>query len=236
MQAETLSGGFSDPAIQSAHAFRSVMEAMARPGTLQDIKGARPPAPLSPAAGAVLLTLCDTDTPVYLAGDVDCKAVRAWLAFHTGAPLTSPAACMFAVGTWGALAPLSTYPVGTAAYPDRSATLVVECPELDPSGTTLTGPGIKSSTMLSLPEVEAFQSNRALFPLGLDFIFTNGDRLAALPRSTKVSRSSSEAVAHNNPRSSSEAVEHNNPRSSSEAVEHHSPRSSSEALAHKGKP
>ncbi len=186
MQAETLSGGFADPATQSAHAFRSVMEAMARPGTLQDISGAIPPAPLSPAAGAVLLTLCDTETPVYLAGEADCAAVKAWLAFHTGAPLCGPAHCMFALGTWEALAPLSLYPIGTSEYPDRSATLIVESPELTATGATLTGPGIKDRAELSLPELDAFQSNRTLFPLGLDFIFTSGDRLAALPRTTEV--------------------------------------------------
>ncbi len=194
MQANTLSGGFADPATQSAYAFRSVMEAMARPGTIQDIEGAAPPAPLSPAMGAVLLTLCDTETPVYLAGDMDCEAARAWLAFHTGAPFVGPAHCMFAVGTWDALTPLAVYPIGTSEYPDRSATLIVACSELA-AGTTLTGPGIKDQATLSLPEVEAFQANRTLFPLGLDFIFTCGERLAALPRSTEVSRSSSEAIA-----------------------------------------
>lgn len=195
MQANALSGGFTEPAIQSAHAFRSVMEAMARPGTVQDIAGTHPPAPLSPAAAAVLLTLCDADTPLYLAGAADCDSVRTWLTFHTGAPLTGPAHCMFAVGAWEALGPLSTYRVGTSEYPDRSATLIVECPALATSGAILTGPGIKDSTALSLPEVEAFQSNQALFPLGLDFIFTSGDRLAALPRSTNVSGLCSEAIA-----------------------------------------
>jgi len=194
MQANTLSGGFADPATQSAHAFRSVMEAMARPGTIQDIHGVAPPAPLSPAMGAVLLTLCDTETPVYLAGDIDCEAARAWLAFHTGAPFVGPAQCMFAVGKWDALAPLAVYPIGTSEYPDRSATLIVECSELA-AGATLTGPGIKDQATFSLPELEAFQANRTLFPLGLDFIFTCGERLAALPRSTEVSRSSSEAIA-----------------------------------------
>jgi alpha-D-ribose 1-methylphosphonate 5-triphosphate synthase subunit PhnH len=195
MQANTLSGGFADPAIQSAHAFRSVMEAMARPGTIQDITGAAPPAPLSPSMGAVLLTLCDTETPVYLAGDLDCDAVRAWLSFHTGAPFVGPAHCMFAVGTWDALAPLAVYPIGTSEYPDRSATLIIECSELTASGATLTGPGIKDQATLSLPDVDAFQSNRTLFPLGLDFILTCGERIAALPRSTEVTRSRCEAVA-----------------------------------------
>lgn len=195
MQANTLSGGFADPAIGSAHAFRSVMEAMARPGTIQDIEGAAPPAPLSPAMGAVLLTLCDTETPIYLAGEMDCEAVRAWLSFHTGAPFVGPAHCVFAIGTWEALAPFSVYPIGTSQYPDRSATLVVERPELTASGAILTGPGIKEQAMLSLPEVNAFQANRSLFPLGLDFILTCGDCLAALPRSTIVTLPSSEAVA-----------------------------------------
>lgn len=194
MEAQTLSGGFAHPAVQSAHAFRSIMEAMARPGSLQDITGAAPPAPLSRAAGAVLLTLCDIETPVHLAGAADCDAVRAWLAFHTGAPLAGPAHCMFAVGTWEALGPLSAYPVGTSDYPDRSATLVVECSELGANGATLTGPGIKRHAALSLPETQAFQSNRALFPLGLDFIFTCGDHLAALPRSTRVASTSSDAT------------------------------------------
>ena len=194
MQANALSGGFADPAIGSAHAFRSVMQAMARPGTIQTIEGAAPPAPLSPAMGAVLLTLCDTETPIYLAGDIDCEAVRAWLSFHTGTPFVGPAHSMFAVGKWDALAPLSAYPIGTSEYPDRSATLIVERSHLAASGATLTGPGIKDRATLSLPEVEVFQANRALFPLGLDFIFTCGDRVAALPRSTEVTGSNSQAV------------------------------------------
>lgn len=187
MQTNTLSGGFDDPAIGSARAFRSVMEAMARPGTIQDIDGALPPAPLSPATGTVLLTLCDTETGVYLAGDMDCEAVRTWLSFHTGAPVVGPAECMFAVGKWEALVPLSNYPIGTSEYPDRSATLIVECPKLAASGATLTGPGIKEQAALSLPEVAGFQANRTLFPLGLDFIFTSDTRIAALPRTTHVS-------------------------------------------------
>jgi len=187
MQPETLSGGFSDPAIQSAHAFRSVMEAMARPGSIYEISGAIPPAPLSKAAGAVLLTLCDTDTPIYLAGSADCDAVRAWLAFHTGAPLVGPSHCVFALGTWEALNPLTNYSIGTSQYPDRSATLIVEQPDLSQGGAVLEGPGIKTTASLSLPDVQAFQFNSGLFPLGLDFIFTAGERVAALPRSTKVS-------------------------------------------------
>jgi alpha-D-ribose 1-methylphosphonate 5-triphosphate synthase subunit PhnH len=186
MQTEALEGGFSDPAIQSARAFRGVMSAMACPGQIERIEGAAPPAPLSPAAGTVLLTLCDADTPLYLAGAADCAAVRQWIAFHIGAPLTGPGHCAFAVGTWDALMPLAAYPVGTSEYPDRSATLIVECDRLEQNGATLSGPGIRTTTQLSLPETAAFADNRALFPLGLDFIFTCGADVAALPRTTEV--------------------------------------------------
>ena len=186
MDAQTLGGGFTEPAIQSAHAFRSVMEVMARPGTIQDISGAEPPSPLSKAAGCILLTLCDTDTPVYLAGETDTAEIRAWIAFHTGAPLMGPSHAMFAVGTWEALAPLSAYQIGMSEYPDRSATLIVESSSLQ-GEATLKGPGIKDQASLNLPELAAFQANQAKFPLGLDFYFTCGDQLAALPRSTEVS-------------------------------------------------
>ena len=70
--------------------------------------------------------------------------------------------------------------------PDRSATLVVEVECLEATGATLTGPGIRDSAYLSLPETAAFQTNSALFPLGLDFFFTCGDRIAGLPRTTEV--------------------------------------------------
>jgi len=186
MQADVLSGGFADPAIDAAHAFRSVMEAMARPGSIHNISDATPPAPLSAAATAVLLTLCDTDTTVHLAGHANCAPVRQWLAFHTGAPLKGPSHAMFAVGRWDALTPLASFPVGTSQYPDRRATLVVEVITLANAGATLSGPGIKDEATLALPEREAFQANQKLFPRGLDFIFTCGHQLAALPRTTEV--------------------------------------------------
>lgn len=187
MEAAALTGGFSTPSLQSAQAFRRVMDAMARPGTIVEIEGAAPPAPLSVAAGGVVLTLCDPETPVYLAGMADAPAVRDWIAFHTGAPIVGAAECMFAVGGWSDLAPLTQFPVGTPSYPDRSATLIVECDALTASGATLHGPGIRSSAQLSLPELAPFQANHTLYPLGLDFMFTHGNHLAALPRSTEVS-------------------------------------------------
>ncbi|MEM9973457.1 MAG: phosphonate C-P lyase system protein PhnH [Pseudomonadota bacterium] len=186
MQAETLEGGFADPPREAAYAFRGLMRAMARPGTIETLAGAAPPAPLSPAAGTALLTLCDPDTPLYLAGAFDTPDIRAWVAFHTGAPLTGPAHCAFALGSWEDVLPLDPYPIGTPEYPDRSATLIIECEALAQSGATLSGPGIRDTATLALPDTELFRRNTARFPLGLDFLFTAGREIAAMPRTTRI--------------------------------------------------
>ena len=181
-----LHGGFHDAPRTSAHAFRAAMGAMARPGRIHAMTGAAPPAPMSVAAGTLILTLCDRDTPLYLAGHHDRQDVRDWITFHTGAPFADPGECAFALGIWHALGPLAAYPQGTPEYPDRSATLIVEMAQLKPAGTVLRGPGIKDQADLSLPDAAAFAANARQFPLGLDFFLTAGAQVAAVPRTTRI--------------------------------------------------
>lgn len=187
-QATHFAGGFTDAPVDAAHAFRAAMTVMARPGEIRTLSGAQAPAPLSEAAATLLLTLSDPETKVHLAGEADTPEVRGWLTFHTGAPLVDANEADFIIGTWAALTPLSAYKIGTSEYPDRSATLIVECAELSQSGATLTGPGIKNTAQLSLPDVEALRANAMLYPLGLDFFFTSGTQVAALPRSTQIAK------------------------------------------------
>lgn len=182
-----LEGGFQDAPVDAARAFRSAMSAMARPGQIERLGTAAPPSPLSSAAGTLLLTLADPETGVCLAGAHDTATMRAWLAFHTGAPIVAAGQAHFAVGMWEALMPLSQFSVGTSEYPDRSATLIVEMEDLRGEGVHLRGPGIKTTAALNLPDAEAMRANNAQFPLGLDFFLTCGARVAALPRSTQVS-------------------------------------------------
>ena len=85
MTEAALAGGFADAPREAAQAFRSIMTAMARPGTILEIAGATPPGGLSLAAGAVLLTLCDPDTPVWMAPALETPDIRRWIDFHTGA-------------------------------------------------------------------------------------------------------------------------------------------------------
>ncbi len=183
----TLEGAFADASRDAARAFRTCLNVMARPGTVDRLNGATPPAPLSLAAGTLLLTLCDAETPVHLAGEHDVEAVRDWITFHTNAPIaTDRADAAFALGSWPALLPLQDYPVGSDEYPDRSATLIVELDRIDTTGAVLSGPGIRDTARLSLPELDAFRGNHDLFPCGLDFYFTADDQIAGLPRSTTV--------------------------------------------------
>ena len=181
-----LAGGFAYPAPQAARAFRAIMQAMARPGTIHDVEGAAPPAPLSLAAGAVLLTLCDRTTPLFLAPSHDNESVRGWITFHCASPFCAPDKAAFALGTWDALAPVDRFAVGEAEYPDCAATLIVELPELAAEGTRLTGPGIRETAALPLPDPAIFAANHARYPLGWDAILTCGSRLAGLPRSTEI--------------------------------------------------
>lgn len=186
MDAALLKGGFADAPIDAARAFRAAMMAMARPGSIHSVAGARPPAPLSGAAGVLILTLCDPDTKIYLAGGHDTASVRDWITFHVGAPLSAAEDCDFALGTWETLTPTNRFRFGTEQFPDRSATLIVELPELTGQGAELSGPGIRDTSLLSLPETQAFQLNAGRFPLGWDAYFCADQCLAALPRSTRV--------------------------------------------------
>lgn len=181
-----LTAGFADSARDAARAFRQVLDAMARPGRIVTLDCVAAPSPCSGAAATVLLVLADATTPLHLAGAHDCAGLREWCAFHLGAPLCAPRDAAFALGTWQALGPLIAYSQGTPDYPDRSATLIVECADLRNKGARLTGPGIDGSAWLNLPDMAALQANAARFPLGCDLIFTCGSTLAALPRSTRI--------------------------------------------------
>ena len=83
-EAAPVEGGFDNPPLASQSVFRAIMDAMARPGTLRPVTArVVPPVPLSATAGAVVLTLCDHDTPLWLDPALEVSAdVRGWLGFH----------------------------------------------------------------------------------------------------------------------------------------------------------
>lgn len=190
------SAGFIDPVLSSQSVFRAVMNALARPGSVQTVAMvADAPSRLMPATAAVALALFDHDSPIWIDDHFNADpAIAAWLRFQSDAPLTVDASlASFALIHGGAALPdFETFALGTPEYPDRSTTLVVQVDTLTAGPElVLRGPGIKDTVSLragALPSdfVVRMQANRALFPRGVDLLLTCGAELTALPRSTHV--------------------------------------------------
>ena len=190
-----IEGGFADPVIAGQRAFKAVMEALARPGTIQRLPNeARPPAPLPQGLAEIALTLCDHDSPVWLDADlVSEKAVVDWLRFHTGAPLMNePDKADFAF-VIGALPALSSFALGTDEYPDRSTTIVLSLPSLTAGpALTLRGPGIKEDAIINPAGmggdfVAQRAENREQFPRDTDLLLVGPEGVIGLPRTTRIS-------------------------------------------------
>src|ERR1700738_3019397 len=108
-----LPAGFADK-VKSAHStFRSVMDAMARPGSVQRIVAAAgTPLPMMRGTAAIALTLFDHDTPVWLDPAMsETSDVAKWLKFHTSAPVVQDCSiCSFAlIGDGNALPALDRF-------------------------------------------------------------------------------------------------------------------------------
>jgi alpha-D-ribose 1-methylphosphonate 5-triphosphate synthase subunit PhnH len=201
-QAPSISGlaaGFASPVHDAQRCFRAVMQAMARPGSLQafqpELKDL--PAPLTPMAAALALTLLDYDTPLWLdPGLAKSPAVVSFLKFHTGAPIvTMPVEAAFAlVSDPERLINLANFAQGTPDYPDRSTTVILMGQTFGKNGPLdLSGPGIETATRFGTAPVsqtfwDQVQANNAQFPRGTDLIFAGEGHIAALPRSTQLTR------------------------------------------------
>lgn len=187
--------GFADPVLDAQACFRILLEAMAHPGRILEMPvDLTPPPPLWPASLATLLSLCDHETPLWLDPVAAEQGAGASLRFHSGVSQVEKLdEAAFAL-CCGPLPALSRFPVGTADYPERSATVIWQAPELGGGRRyVLRGPGIAGATSLAvagLPDnfIEQWTGNRALFPQGIDLVLTQGRRIAALPRSLVIER------------------------------------------------
>jgi alpha-D-ribose 1-methylphosphonate 5-triphosphate synthase subunit PhnH len=189
-----LDGGFADPVMQAQQGFRALMDALANPGTIQDLAlDLTPPAPLTPELAAVLLTLCDHDTGVWLQPDLTTETVTGWLRFHIGSPLNvAREQAAFAASLDSNTLQLNGFSLGTDIYPDRSTTLIVAVAALSGGKPlVLKGPGIEHSVEISplaLPEdfLEQWAENRAQFPRGVDLLLVADGAVIGLPRTTRI--------------------------------------------------
>jgi alpha-D-ribose 1-methylphosphonate 5-triphosphate synthase subunit PhnH len=199
-----LPAGFADPVQHAQAVFRCLLDAMARPGTIgvlpDEVSGSiTPPEGCSRAASAVLLTLADADVRLHL-DPAGAPALAGWLRFHTGVHIVSGAEqADWLLFRAEALAdpPVILWRVGDDEAPHTAPTLLIDVPSLDPApaagsiGLRLSGPGIEAQQALAVGGLDAsFWRQRialqAQFPCGVDMVLCCGDRLAALPRSTRV--------------------------------------------------
>lgn len=186
--------GFTDAVFDAQRAFRGLLDAMARPGTVAPLNvELDAPPPLSVAATAVALTLLDHETPLWLDNHAAGSDVLSFLAFHCGCPIAKePADAAFAIIAEPAVMPaLDRFAVGSDTYPDSSTTVVIDVPSLDEGPVIgLSGPGIDGRATVAPVGLPAgfwdwTTMNRALFPLGVDVILTCRDTVTCLPRTTK---------------------------------------------------
>jgi alpha-D-ribose 1-methylphosphonate 5-triphosphate synthase subunit PhnH len=198
-----LGRGFAEPALCSQDVFRHVLTALSLPGQVQtlDVNGAlsgmEAPRGAHPAAAAVLLALLDQDCKLWLSPGFDNSDAAAWLRFHTGCVVVTDAAgadfCWIASGA--EVPALGQLAQGSAEYPDTSATCIVQVDLLqspgDATSWTLGGPGVNGCALLcvgglALDFAMQRRESQTHFPCGVDLLFTHGQTLVGLPRSTLI--------------------------------------------------
>jgi alpha-D-ribose 1-methylphosphonate 5-triphosphate synthase subunit PhnH len=191
-----LPAGFADKVLSAQSTFRSVMDAMARPGSVQRIAAiAGTPTPMMRGTAAIALTLFDHDTPVWLDARMsETSDVTKWLKFHTGAPVIADSSvCHFAlIGDAQALPSLDRFAFGSNEYPDRSTTLILQVESLTQGvACELRGPGIDGVAALqaAIQPADLFERlavNAGLFPRGIDVVLVADDAVVAIPRTTRI--------------------------------------------------
>jgi alpha-D-ribose 1-methylphosphonate 5-triphosphate synthase subunit PhnH len=191
-----------DPVHDTQRTFRVLLDAMARPGQIHQLPVAVPGAPGNGWLAAALLTLLDHEVALAVEplDGSDGEAATALARFvrqRTNAKLGPADAANFVVAAWSALDPdlPRRLRVGSPAYPDDSATLLLLVDGFDALDHSvqldLTGPGISDVRTLALGGVPAafFDALADIvdYPCGLDLLLVDAaGRVAALPRSTRI--------------------------------------------------
>jgi alpha-D-ribose 1-methylphosphonate 5-triphosphate synthase subunit PhnH len=192
----TFEGGFANPVFDAQTSFRAIMDALANPGTPRKLaETALAQGPLKVELASTLLTLSDADTHIWLSETLRTEPIEAFIAFHTGAPLTrDPGRATFAiVASVDELPRFDEFNLGTQEYPDRSTTIVLAVPALSGGADiVLRGPGVNDHwhcNPIGLPEdfLTQWVENRELFPRGIDLLLVADGHVIGLPRSTRIS-------------------------------------------------
>ena len=202
----TLGAGFADLARGSQAVFRTALQAMSHPGRPLPMQAdVQAPAHGNTAAAVLLLALLDADSNVWLSPSLAAGDAGAWLRFHTGCVLvTDVSQAQFVWSTCDELPALASLPMGSEAYPDQSATCVIDVADfvqvadgIDIGAWVLRGPGIDGETRLHVAGLSPAMAgdflaqraaNHASFPRGVDMFLASRDRIVGLPRSTQIAK------------------------------------------------
>lgn len=151
----TLLASFNHPVADAQRAFRRILKAMSEPGVMVSLPLAQGWGDLSPAATAVLLTLVDQESALWLDRRVDSDIVRSNLRFHTGVPIVDERDAPFALTHAAANPDPACFAAGDNLSPEKSTTLIVEVPSLN-GGLTLrlSGPGLREPRAIA-PQLPA---------------------------------------------------------------------------------
>lgn len=197
---QSVVAGFDHEAFGSQAVFRVALDALSHPGRVFDMPlDTALPRQGHGAAAALLLGLLGADTTLWLSPTLGRSDAPVWLRFHTGCQIvTDAAAAQFLWVAQGDDMPqLSGLQAGSDAYPDQSATCVLEVGSLhsDAGGWRLQGPGIPSERNLrvqcSTPDFASelalqWAGNHASFPRGVDLYLCTATQIAGLPRTTRI--------------------------------------------------
>lgn len=186
--------GFQDLIRDSQTTFKTLLDSLSRPGTINEITvELTPPSGLNIACAAACLTLLDLETQVWLQPGLD-KEIKDWLLFHTGCRFTEDTKQADFALIWDIenMLNLSQFKQGTPVYPEDSTTLLITVVTNDVRANSrspqLTGAGIdKQITMpINLPDPfwQQWQNNHKSYPLGVDIYFFSKNKVVGLPRTS----------------------------------------------------
>ena len=194
-----------DPVRETQLTFRVLLDAMARPGTVRHLPVAAEGAPVNPWMAAALLTLLDHEVGLAVDRFSGADALERYVRQRTAARVTPSEQADFVVSsrdTLDASLPLRLRQ-GTLEYPNDSTTLLILVP---PLGTEhglrldLAGPGVPTGHQAWIgglaPAFFAARDEAAEYPCGIDLLLIDpSGQVLALPRSTKITVSRSDAPA-----------------------------------------
>jgi len=197
-----------DVTFDSQIIFRSLLDAMARPGSilrLPDVIITPPVANKYPLI--LLMTLLDHEVSFCVSGhgdanvNADRQAVAEYLGSNTGSKESAIGDADFILVCGGSSHGLiRRVKQGTLEYPDESATVVYDVGSIGDQGydghdeyilLELSGPGIAGKCMIAISGMEQAEIEDVLavsnYPLGIDAILSDRyGNIACIPRSTNV--------------------------------------------------